>query len=483
MTKIFISYRRVDTGPWAERLFKELAKRFTKSQLFMDTESIRAGTNWVENIDKNLKECDVLLALIGPRWLDCTRRDGSRRRLDVLDDWVRVEIVTAIGRNIPVIPILLGNAKFPDQSEFKNDLELQHFCKQEASKAKFITEDQVQWDRNIHILVKEISNKPIDENDYSSAMTALQMLIDQKSDPVIAIKITSSREKIEQFYRQLQKLELYKQLHDAFHTIEAYFLQPIQAQGAKYPVKVFKTQFDGNADLILQQIENSEIEPGLRRNITNQIEITRNAFENAVDNLNKDAYLTLLSELNTLLSDIPTRLDDRIVNAAYELKLDSIADLLAELQDILHAGTTTITTDAEPFISGIDAFRRLGNELELRVKDHALLQQLDSELRMVCTAKMGLSDRNWNSIRRRALDPLVPPFSIELSNSMENLIKRQEAIEKALDMKDKKKINSLISDYFRYITSTFMKVDTSLKNMCNQLSKGSLPRIRMLLDL
>jgi hypothetical protein len=59
----------------------------------------------------------VLLALIGLKWLDARDENGTHRRLDDPDDFVRIEIVTALQRNIPVIPILLDGAKIPNLAE------------------------------------------------------------------------------------------------------------------------------------------------------------------------------------------------------------------------------------------------------------------------------------------------------------------------------------------------------------------------------
>jgi hypothetical protein len=54
----------------------------------------------------------VLLAVIGERWLTITNEHGQRR-LDNPEDYVRLEIETALRRNIRVIPILVDRAQMP----------------------------------------------------------------------------------------------------------------------------------------------------------------------------------------------------------------------------------------------------------------------------------------------------------------------------------------------------------------------------------
>ncbi len=58
----------------------------------------------------------MLLALIGPEWLTITNKNGHRR-LDDPEDYVRLEIETALTRKIRVIPILVDEAKMPGADE------------------------------------------------------------------------------------------------------------------------------------------------------------------------------------------------------------------------------------------------------------------------------------------------------------------------------------------------------------------------------
>jgi TIR domain/Septum formation len=110
--RIFISYRRDDTAYSAGWLFDRLASHFGKDQVFKDVDSIELGDDFAEVITAAVGSCDVLLALIGDRWLTITDEDG-RRRVDNSDDFVRVEIEAALTRNVRVIPILVGAARMP----------------------------------------------------------------------------------------------------------------------------------------------------------------------------------------------------------------------------------------------------------------------------------------------------------------------------------------------------------------------------------
>ena len=68
-----------------------------------------------------IAQCDALLAMIGPGWLDACDENG-KRRLENPDDFVRIEIGTALKRGIPVIPILLEGTRIPKADQLPTDL-------------------------------------------------------------------------------------------------------------------------------------------------------------------------------------------------------------------------------------------------------------------------------------------------------------------------------------------------------------------------
>ena len=120
MGQFFISYRRDDVEGSAGRLFEYLSKYISKSQIFIDV-NIPIAADIAETIEKSVGSCEVLIALIGKRWLSATDKEG-RRRLDDPKDIVRLEIATALKRGIKVIPVLVDGVPMPQSSDLPNDL-------------------------------------------------------------------------------------------------------------------------------------------------------------------------------------------------------------------------------------------------------------------------------------------------------------------------------------------------------------------------
>jgi len=100
--KVFINYRREDTRHAAGRLYDRLIQRFGEDQVFMDIDQIDPGEDFVEVINRKVGTCHVAIVAIGPHWLGATD-DSGKRRLDDEEDFVRMEIVAALQRNIRVI--------------------------------------------------------------------------------------------------------------------------------------------------------------------------------------------------------------------------------------------------------------------------------------------------------------------------------------------------------------------------------------------
>lgn len=118
---IFISYRRDDTEGEAGRLFDDLTRAFGNEAVFMDVSGIEPGTDFRKAIDDNVACCGVLLAIIGPTWATITGSDGQPR-LDNENDYVRLEISSALRRNIAVIPVLVHEAHMPHADQLPDDL-------------------------------------------------------------------------------------------------------------------------------------------------------------------------------------------------------------------------------------------------------------------------------------------------------------------------------------------------------------------------
>jgi cytoskeletal protein RodZ len=117
---IAISYRREDSTPITGRIYDRLQTEFGKSNVFMDFDSIPYGIDFREHIKKTLEKAKVVVVMIGPDWFGHRTRKG--RRIDDPNDFVRLEVAGALEHGIPVIPVLINNARMPKPEMLPTDI-------------------------------------------------------------------------------------------------------------------------------------------------------------------------------------------------------------------------------------------------------------------------------------------------------------------------------------------------------------------------
>jgi len=118
--RTFVSYRRGDTAGHAGRLFDRLCQSFGPDRVFMDLDGIAPGEDFARSLDDAVGACDVFLAVIGPDWADAAD-EHKQPRLHSATDFVRLELRTALIRNVRVVPVLVCGASLPTEAELPED--------------------------------------------------------------------------------------------------------------------------------------------------------------------------------------------------------------------------------------------------------------------------------------------------------------------------------------------------------------------------
>ena len=108
MPGIFISYRRNDVAGEVGRLFGRLADHYGEDFVFMDVESINPSQQFESVIHGRIKDCDVMLLAIGPKWVP------ERQHPDGTKDFVHMEIAEALSSKRAICPLMIDR---PDALE------------------------------------------------------------------------------------------------------------------------------------------------------------------------------------------------------------------------------------------------------------------------------------------------------------------------------------------------------------------------------
>ena len=118
--RIFISYRRSDSAAIVGHIYERLVARYTKESVFRDIDDIPLGWDFHDKITRELSGCDIVLVVIGPRWLGA----GSNGipRIQQEDDPVRAEVEAAVDSGAAVIPVLVEDARMPKREDLPDSL-------------------------------------------------------------------------------------------------------------------------------------------------------------------------------------------------------------------------------------------------------------------------------------------------------------------------------------------------------------------------
>src|SRR6266566_7417916 len=157
--RVFINYRRDDTAGEAGRLYDALIARLGKGSVFMDVNAIRPGADFSEVITRAVGSSDVLVTVIGRDWLG-ENNAGAPRRLDDPQDLLRLEIQTALKRNIGVVPVLVQGAQMPRADQLPRSLA--KFAGRNAFELS-----HVRWQQDVERLITSLEN-PTQTRDASN---------------------------------------------------------------------------------------------------------------------------------------------------------------------------------------------------------------------------------------------------------------------------------------------------------------------------
>jgi TIR domain len=193
MTRIAISYRRDDTGWITGRIFDRLKNRYQKSVgrnseqgpiVFLDYDSTPVGVDFRNYIKDVFDRCDLLLAIIGPHWIGGDEPGKTRIACD--DDWVRIEIGTALKKNIPIVPVLIDRTPMPSKDVLPE--ELRDLTYRQAA----VIDSQIDFNSHMDRLIRQIDRLLGVQTSQAKKISHRRGLTEQQSSKLLTTFSTIS---------------------------------------------------------------------------------------------------------------------------------------------------------------------------------------------------------------------------------------------------------------------------------------------------
>lgn len=155
--QIFICYRRDDSAYVTGHINDRLRREFGEESIFTDVDRIALGVDFRNTLDKMVSECQILLAVVGEHWLTVKNQEDVLRLQDPAD-FVRIEIESALQRNIPVIPLLVEGTKMPSKDQLPESLK--DFAFRNGTQIRPAPDFHTDIDRLIHSLKNHLQSLP-----------------------------------------------------------------------------------------------------------------------------------------------------------------------------------------------------------------------------------------------------------------------------------------------------------------------------------
>jgi hypothetical protein len=114
----FISYRRDDTegfAGWLADLLRSPTRGRPECVVFLDVDDIAPGENFVRDMVRAVRDSDIVLLLVGPRWM--------RASLQTTSDAVRLELEAALEHRVPIHILLVEGAACPEARSLPRSLQ------------------------------------------------------------------------------------------------------------------------------------------------------------------------------------------------------------------------------------------------------------------------------------------------------------------------------------------------------------------------
>jgi len=111
--RVFLSYRRSDDRHFVGRFHDRLIARYGEANVFMDIDSIHAGSNFSDVIADQVGMVDAVIVMIGATWATRLHQEG---------DLVRMEVAESIAADCAVVPVLIDDTPLPAVDSLPNDI-------------------------------------------------------------------------------------------------------------------------------------------------------------------------------------------------------------------------------------------------------------------------------------------------------------------------------------------------------------------------
>lgn len=354
----------------------------------------------------------------------------------------------------------------------------------EARKAVFVLGDNVEWgtpvlhmrspDGRVFDIEQAVLSFPEWVSEGLTALTELMQL------PQVRAAVVAFRTDFQAAHEQIDVLGDYKHLHDLLHTMQFHCYHPIVQEARRFPDDDMTLDNLMDYELTLQGIVSDLQEAAPRASFASletswiqDLDQSRRELHDALENLDTKQFKRAIWRMNRVLAIQPSRINTRLNAAARALRLPALVKALTYVRDNL-ARLDLDPEKVRQFKVGVKALAGLDQSLTALVHDHDSWQVIDLELRRIEAAMrqdMMELEMSWSSLRA-----MVEPLYSGVADEWAELLEAEaQALDAAIAQDNPAKVRRYFWRYRRRAGDRFYRVDTDLKNLCEDLREVGEP--------
>jgi hypothetical protein len=459
---VYISYS-VSDQLWVDN---ELLPRLDKEKItYKDHERFMVGQPKLDEIERAIEQSRRTLLILTPQYLQ--------------DNWRRWDSLLVISYGLEIdqwltVPVIKTPCEIPPRLNALVSVDLSTSREQAWRQLIDTLSATVTLPASVDHADLEKINTPRPDRGQPVIKVGLQALQQLMSAPEVREAVNRFRDKFKSARDQIQILADYKDLHDALHTLQSGCFEVIHNSLKSFPddedtcnnLVAYETKLGSivsDVQVIIKKTTFVGYQNSWVRNLTDaKTQLAEANKRSKVEYLKSTVW-----NLRTVIGEQPTRINDKLVEAARDLKLAELVMAMAVVREKLERPDLD-TVKIEQFAAAIDNLADMYHKLKNLISDHDRWQEIDIIQRRVknnFTDDLTELENSWQllyELTKSLYDNRAEEWAISLKRSA-------EALDVAVNAQNLTDAKRGFFGFYSQTSDRFIRVDKALKKMCDDL--------------
>lgn len=459
---VYLSYSEADQA-WVDDVLKT---ELDKAKItYIDSQRFIAGRFKIDEMERAIEQSRRTLLILTPQYIQ--------------EAWSRFDRLLVISYGMEVeqwlaVPVIVVPCEVPSRLRALVTVDLSTSREQAWRQLLDTISSPLELPPSVDHADLDQINTPRPDRGQPVITAGLEALQSLMFAPGVREAVSGFRDKFKSARDQIQILADYKDLHDALHTLQIGCFNVIYNSLKSFPdddetcnnLLTYETQL-GSIVNDVQGIIAKKTFVGYQNSWVRNLVDAKTQLQEA----NKQSEVKYLKStvwnLRTVIGEQPTRINDKLVEAARDLKLSEVVMALAVVREKLERPDLDIIK-IEQFAVAIDNLADMYHKLKTLISDHDRWQDIDIIQRRIknnLTDDLSELENSWqllHELTETLYDNRVEEWAVSLKSS-------STALDSFLAEQNMAAAKKAFFGFYSKTSDRFIRVDKALKKMCDDL--------------